>query len=74
MSGFGVVLYSKGKERSSGRRAKFPNWFIIVWIEASPFSRRESRVFDPELEFAICAYGGYEVGMDRWRKPLNLIG
>ena len=42
-------------------------------VKTTAFSWGKCRVLNPELEFAIGAYGGYEVRVDSWRKPMNLI-
>lgn len=73
MSGLGIVFYREREEGRTGRGSEFPNWFIIVRIEASPFSRCKGGVLNPELEFAVGSYRGYEIGMDGWWQPLNLL-
>ena len=63
------------KDRKGSARwgAKLVDRFVVVGIEAPSFSRCESRIFDPELELAISANRGDDVGVDSWREPLNLI-
>jgi hypothetical protein len=73
MSSLGVVLYGEGQEGSAGRGAKFKDRLIVVRIEAPTLSRCESRIFDPEFEFAVSADRGNEVGVNSWREPLDLI-
>lgn len=66
MSGFGIMFYREGEEWRTGWGSEFPNRFIIVRIESSPFSRCECGILNPEFEFAVSAYRGYEVRMDGW--------
>jgi hypothetical protein len=73
VSGFRVVLDRKGQEGRAGGRAQFPDWLIVVRVEAPSFPGNQRRIFDPELEFAIGANGGYQVGVNGWWEPLDLF-
>lgn len=72
MSGFGVVLDGEGEKRGAGWGAQLVDWSVIEAVEASTFAWGKGRVFDPDFEAAVHAYGGYEVGVDGWGKPVDL--
>ena len=68
----GVVLYGEGEEGRARRGAQLEYGFVAVAIESSASAGRNGRVLDPDLESAVGANGGYEVGMYGWGQPLNL--
>lgn len=68
----GVVLDAEGKEGRARGSAQLPDGLVGVRIEASALGGGECWVFNPELEFAVGADGGYEVGVDGCREPLYL--
>ena len=49
-----------------------PGFGIMCYCEGKVRGGRERRVFYPELEAAVSAYGGDEVRVDGGREPLYL--
>ena len=49
-----------------------PGFGIMCYCEGKVRGARERRVFYPELEAAVSAYGGDEVRVDGGREPLYL--
>lgn len=72
MPGFGIMCYCEGKVRGARLRAELVDGLVTVRVEAPAFGGRERRVFYPELEAAVSAYGGDEVRVDGGREPLYL--
>ena len=73
MPGLGVVFNGEGEEGCARWSAKLEDSLVGVAVEASPSAWHDGGVFDPDLEAAVCANGGYEVGMYGWRKPMDLV-
>ena len=64
MSCLGVMLYGEGEEGRSRWCAELEDCFVAVRIESSASTWHDGWVFDPDFETAVCADGGYEVGVD----------
>ena len=72
VSGLGVKGHGEGEEGSTGRGAKLPDRLVAVRIEAAAFVGRNRRVFYPESEPAVRAYGCDEVRVELGMEPLDL--
>lgn len=65
-----VVFDGEGEEGRPVRGARLPNGAVALRVEAAALEGREGWIFDPELEFAVDANGGEQVGVDGGREPL----
>lgn len=66
----GIVLNGEGEEGRAIRGPSLPDGTVGERVEAPTFARWEGRIFDPELELAVDADRGEEIGVEGGREPL----